>query len=611
MRPRSRGLAPALLLAASHLASAEASEDWQTPAERSGYATTPRYDETIAYLRRIAAAAPGQVRIATFGKTGEGRDLVIAVASRDGVFDPEAVHRGGRPVVLIQNAIHAGEVDGKDACLALLRDMVVTKTQARLLDRAVVVIIPIYNADGHERFGPNNRINQNGPLEAGWRTTAINLNLNRDYLKADAPETRAFLRLWNRWLPDYFVDNHVTDGADYQYEITFACDWGPDLPPATAAWQREIERRIEDSVHRAGHAAGPFIGLKDAADPGNGLGLSPSIPRFSTGYAIVQSRPGMLVEMHMLKPYRARVTGNSEILRALLEVVNRDAERLVRLNREADAATVAAGKGTAREPFPLAIEPDGRTEPWVYRGIESEKSPSNVSGTPVIRFTGRPTEVTIPRESGWRVSKTVVPPAAYIVPATWSSVIDVLAAHGLRISRTSRPWEGEIETYRCDAPRWYPRPFEGRQVLFWPGEGEGVPRSDAALGACRPVRESMRFPAGSAVVPLDQRAAKVAIQFLEPQGPDSAVAWGFFNAVFEQKEFGEDYVLEPLARRMLAEDPRLAAEFEARVASDPKFAADPEARLNFFFQRSPWRDPRQGLYPVGRLGSLEGIPISR
>lgn len=141
--------------------------------------------------------------------------------------------------------------------------------------------------------------------------------------------------------------------------------------------------------------------------------------------------------------------------------------------------------------------------------------------------------------------------------------------------------------------------------------GEGTPKSDAALGACRVVREKIAYPAGSAVVPLDQRAAKVAIHLLEPQGPDSFVAWGFFDAIFEQKEFGEDYVVEKLAREMLAKDPRLAAEFEAKLAADPKFARSPEARLAFFYDRSPWRDPKMGLYPVGRLGSLSGIPIAR
>src|SRR2546425_12066134 len=168
--------------------------DWRTPAEAGDYRTTPRYAETMDYVRRVMAAAPRQARLMTFGRSGEGRDLVVAVLSKDGVFDPQALHRAGRPIVLVQNAIHAGEMDGKDASLALLRDIVVTKEKAALLDRAVLVVIPIYNVDGHERFGPYNRINQNGPRETGWRTQARHLNLNRDYMKADAPETRAFLK---------------------------------------------------------------------------------------------------------------------------------------------------------------------------------------------------------------------------------------------------------------------------------------------------------------------------------------------------------------------------------------------------------------------------------
>ena len=592
------------------LVHAPAPDDWQTPAEKSAFAKTPSYDETMAYLRRVAAAAPGQVRIEIFGKTGEGRDLVAVIASKDGVFDPDALHRSGRPIVLIQNGIHAGEIDGKDASLALLRDMVVTRTRKALLDRAVVVILPIYNADGHERSGPYNRINQNGPEEMGWRTTALNLNLNRDYMKADAPETRAFLRLWNRWLPDYFVDDHVTDGLDYQYDVTYQCDSTPDVVPAIAEWQsRVVEPYLAQSVAQAGHVPGPYIDPKDASDLSKGMRTWPSLPRYSNGYANVQNRPGMLVETHMLKDYRTRVGGTYAILRALLELVNRDADALLRMNRDADAATIAGGKAPGRSPMPLLLLSDGTTEPFAYKGIRVEASPSEISGGRRLSYTAEPIEMTLPKDKGFTAAVAVVPPAAYIVPAQWTEVIDVLAAHGVRISRTTRPWEGEVETYRCDEPRWNPRPFEGRQVLFSPGEG--TPPSDAALGPCRVVREKLTYPAGSVVVPLDQRSAKVAIHLLEPQGPDSLVAWGFFNAIFEQKEFGEGYVVEKLAPEMLAKDPKLAAEFEARLAADPKFAASPEARLAFFYDRSRWRDPKLGLYPVGRLGSLSGIPIAR
>jgi hypothetical protein len=597
-------------------AASRSGEDWKTPAERSDYRSTPRYDETMAYLRRVASAAPRRVRIESFGKTGERRDLYAVVVSGDGVFDPAALRRAGRPVVLIQNAIHAGEMDGKDACLALLRDMVVTGERAALLERAVVVIIPIYNADGHERFGPHNRINQNGPEQTGWRTQARNLNLNRDYLKADAPETRAFLDLWNRWLPDFLVDNHVTDGADYVHDTTYALESGPDVFPAQARWNREVlAPYLEESVGRSGHAISPFLAFQDETDPSKGTVIWQTLPRYSTGYAILQNRPALLVEMHMLKDYRTRVTGNYEIMKPLLEVINRDAGALVKMNKDADAATVAAGKG--RDPgaaFPLRLEADGTTEPATFRMYRFTRQPSAISGAIGIEYTRTPVDMSIPRQTGLRVSRAVVPPLAYIVPAQWTQVIDVLAAHGLKIMRTSADWTGEVETYRCEAVRWLERPFEGRQVLFLPGEGQprpGEQRAAEPRSGCAAVRERLSFPVGSAVVPLDQRAAKVAIHFLEPEGPDSAIAWGFFNAIFEQKEYAEAYVIEKYARDRLAADPELEAEFERLLAADRGFATSPEARLNFFYRRSPWWDARLGLYPVGRLASLEGIPVAR
>ena len=216
MRNR-RGLLAAFVLTnlslISSLATAQgktppASLDWRTPTEICEYRCTPRYDEAMAYIRRVVAAAPKQVKIEPWGKTGEGRELVGVIVSKDGVFDPAEIHKADRPVVYIQNGIHAGEIEGKDASLALLRDMVVTKTQAKLLDKSVVIIVPVYNIDGHERVSRYNRINQNGPEEMGWRTQSNNLNLNRDYMKADSVEARQFLAYFAKWLPDFFIDDH-------------------------------------------------------------------------------------------------------------------------------------------------------------------------------------------------------------------------------------------------------------------------------------------------------------------------------------------------------------------------------------------------------------------
>ncbi len=585
--------------------------DWGTPAEASQYRGTPDYAETMAYLERIASAAPGKVKIESFGRTGEGRDLKIVIASRDGVFDPAAIHASGRAILLVQNAIHAGEMDGKDACLALLRDIVQDQNGAgRLLEHVVFVFIPVYNLDGHERRSAYNRINQNGPEVVGWRGNATNNNLNRDYMKADTPEARAFLKMFHRWLPDFFVDDHVTDGADFQYDVTFYADATPNVDPGIARWLREeVTPELERQVDAAGHLAFPaLIDLKDDTDPGKGLMAFGNPPRFSTGQMILENRPGLLVEMHMLKDYRTRVTGNYAILRGLLQVLNRDAAKVIALNKEADAAAARLGAHPlSNEKFPLALQASGETTPVVFKGYQFTRALSEVSGTMWIRYSHEPWNVTLPMAADMTVAQSTTPPAGYIIPPQWTRVIEVLAAHDVEMRRTTAAWSGNVERYRCSGMEWQGPPFEGRHPVF---AGEGAGAQPGRFGQCTRATEQMSFPAGSAVVALNQRLSKVALHWLEPEAPDSALRWGFFDSIFEQREYGEAYVLEKLARENLARDPALKAEFERRIQSDPRFAASPRARLEFFYDRSPWGlANRVGDYPVGRLLSLEGIPL--
>jgi murein tripeptide amidase MpaA len=604
-----RSLLVSLLFGLLTLSLRTQSPDWRSPAEISDYRTTPDYAETMAYLERIAAAAPSQIRIENFGKTGEGRDLKIVIASKDGVFDPAAIHASGRAILLVQNAIHAGEMDGKDSCLALLRDIAINKTRATLLDRVVFVFIPVYNIDGHERRSPYNRINQNGPEVVGWRGNGTNNNLNRDYMKAEAPETRAFLKMFHRWMPDFFVDDHVTDGADFQYDVTFQILDTPDVAPATAKWIREeMSPELERRVDAAGHLAFPtLIDLNDDTNPSQGLALSVSPPRFSDGFMILENRPALLVEIHMLKDYKTRVTGNYEILRALLEVLNRDAAKLIALNKEADASAAQLGAHPlSNEKFPLEVGPGSETTPVVFHGYQFTRALSEVSGTMWIRYSHEPWNVTLPLSTADKIVTSTTPPAAYIIPPQWTSVIDVLAAHDVAMRRTTAPWTGKVERYRCSGMEWQGPPFEGRHPIF---AAEGAGAEPGRFGQCTLTTEEMSFPAGSVVVPLNQRLSKVAIHWLEPEAPDSAVRWGFFDPVFEQREYGEAYVLEKVARENLAKDPALKAEFERRIQADPRFAASPRARLEFFYDRSPWGlANRVGEYPVGRLLSLDGIP---
>ena len=596
---------------------AQQKQDWATPAEAAAYRTTPDYDQTMSYLRRIAAAAPGQVRIEPFGTTGEGRELDLVIASRDGIFDPAALHAAHRPVVLVQNAIHAGEMDGKDASMALLRDMVITKTEQALLDRAVFVFIPVYNADGFADLSKYNRINQNGPELMGWRGNGTNLNLNRDYMKAQAPETQAFWAMFERWLPDFYVDDHVTDGADFQYDVTFAIDHGPDVDPALARWitetvNPELVRGVDETRDRAPDgktiphlASSQYIELVDENDPGKGLAYFADPPRYSCGAMILENRPGMLVEMHMLKDYRTRVLGNYALLKSLMKVVNRDADKLIAMNAAADAQAMQLGQGGAQ--FTLALAPDGNTTPFRFHGYRYTLAQSPISGGQMVTYSHTPQDYMLPAQTGASPSVQVVPPAAYIVPAQWREVIRVLAAHGVAMRKLTAPWTGQVEQYQCSSMEWQRPPFEGRHPLF---AGETGPALGGKFGKCKPVEATATYPVGSAVVSLDQRLSKVAVHWLEPAGPDSAMAWGFFDPIFEQRESGEPYVVEKLAAKMLAEDPLLQAEFTSRLASDKAFAASPSMRLKFFYDQSPWFAANKvGLYPVGRLQSLTGMAL--
>jgi len=584
---------------------------FETPSEIDAYRTTPDLAETFRFVEALAAAHPDLLRTASFGRSGEGRDLRVVVVSKGALFEPASVRAAGRVVLLVQNCIHAGEPDGKDACLALLRDLVEDPSFGELLDRVVVLVVPVYNVDGHERRSEFHRFNQNGPVPAGWRANGTNINLNRDYLKADAPETRALLGLLRRWEPDFFVDDHVTDGADFQYDITFALDTTPDVFPATAAWLRDVvSPELVRGASDAGHLAFPGpVFLVDETDPSRGLAFNEDPPHFSTGYMILENRPSLLVEMHMLKDYRTRVTGNYALLRTLLGVLHRDAERLRAANRDADAAATRLGSGGPESPpFPLVIGKGGATTSVPFLGYEYERVRSEISGRYALRYSKAPFNVPIPWESDATVAVSIRPPAAYLIPPPWTEVVDVLTAHGVALRRTTAEWTGTVERYHCSGMRWPSAPFEGRFPILRAGN---VERAFGSFGACSVTDETATFPAGSVVVSLAQRLAKVAIHWLEPEAPDSALRWGFFAPIFEQKESGEGYVLERVATERLAAEPALKAEFEERLRKDPAFASDPDARLAFFYDRSPWfAAQRIGEYPVVRLRTLDGVPVT-
>ena len=566
----------------------EVPAEWQTPAEEAAYSKTPDYAETIAFAKRLASESTA-IQFQTFGFSGQGRALPLLVCSEAGVFSVEAAKELGKAVVLIQACIHSGEPDGKDAGFALLRDIAITKSAAGLLQNVVLLFIPIYNTDGHERSSPYNRINQNGPASMGWRTTATYQNLNRDYMKADTPETRAWLRLWHHWQPDLFIDCHVTDGADYRCNITYHHEHHSGVDPHVLAWERDVfGGKVAPATEAAGNIISWYLEFIDNRDLSLGTRDFNGSPRFSTGYVPLRNRPAILIETHMIKDYRSRVIGTYDFLRSALEEVNQDPGRLLKIGRSADEkATRLAENG---DEYPLSFKLTDEVTPLQLKAFSYVTEQSEISGDLRVVFGREPIDLTVPMYQTFKVASVARPPHSYVIPVEWQTVIDVIKAHGLRTTELPTPTRLNVESYRFTNVCWPAEPFEGRHM----------PRFDL-----EPVSHEREFAAGSVLVSLRQPLARVALNLLEPAAPDSFVRWGFFNAIFEEKEYAEHYVLEDLARQMMANDTSLAAEFRKELAEDPEFASNAAERLRFFYRRSPYWDPQKNLYPVGRVFDVD------
>ena len=551
----------------------------ETPAEAEQLLRTPDAAATYAFIDRLDAASD-RIAVRPFGKTPQGRELIAVVA---GAFQPD------REVVFVQAGIHAGEIEGKDAGLMLLADIAAKDARAlRWLNHATLVFVPIFNLDGHERRSRFNRINQNGPVEMGWRGTSQRINLNRDYIKADAPEMRALIGLINEVDPDLLIDTHTTNGADYQYDLTWFLEEWDNQHPAVRDWQRAaLIGRVFPALEKQGHLLAPYLELNDGTDPRKGFSNFGSGPRFSTGYAAVRNRAGLLVETHMLKSYPVRVRATYDLLAAVLDEIAAHQGALRAAVKQADAETVARA-GRADASYPIQMANAGRAEDFVFKAYDWTVVESEVSGATWIRYDPtKPKTITVPFLRDLRVAQSVNVPAAFVVPQQWTAVLDRLRAHGVALRRVERDATTRADLSLLAKPKFAPSSFEGR----------------VAIQTFEHRRESREMPvrAGDWLVPLDQPLANVALHILEPDAPDSALRWGDFNLIFEAREYADARVAEQLARDLMAKDPKLKAEFETKLAAEPDFAKNPYARLNWFVQQSDWREWDLGLYPVLRV----------
>ncbi len=566
----------------------EIPEIWQTVAEKTDFRATSNYAETMDFLRRVESHAPKTIRVTSFGETAEGRPLPLVIVSSDGAFTPAAAKATGKPIVLLQSGIHAGEIDGKDASLMLLREIALGH-RPDLAEAAVTLFVPIYNLDGHERISPYNRPNQNGPVEGmGFRATTSGLNLNRDFLRLASPEARALARLIADWRPHLHVDNHVTNGSDHAWVLTWMVAEAPRLDPAVDAWIAEHVPPVLAATAEAGHPNGPYLALIDWDDPSKGIDWTEiQLPRYSTGFFPLINRPSILIEMHAHKPYRDRVLANRDFMDALIVETGRSGPALVAAVEAAEARTRALG-GPDADPSVVVVRWRGvdTDDTFTWPAYRTTTETSVVSGGPRTLYHR---DEIVPSEVPFRhVAEPDVAlsrPRGYIVHAGWPQLAEVVEAHHLVTRRLTEPIELEVETIRVAEPVFAEESFQGTVMVT-----DFVTTRQT---------ETRRIPAGSLWIPADQPDFAVAVQLFEPEAPDSLLRWGEMSSIFEMKTYIGLDRLEEVAGEML-EDDAVRAQWEAAL-EDPDFAADWRARYDWWYRRTPYWDEQVGLLPIYRV----------
>lgn len=575
-----------------------------TLAEQSNFRQTGRIEEVERLSRELAAAWPQAVRSIEYGRSAEGRPMRALLVTQTGALTSEQVRARKIPLLMLQGGIHPGESDGKDAGFIAIRELLDGSAAPGVLQRIAILFVPAFNTDGHERTGRWNRPNQVGPEETGWRTTAQNLNLNRDYTKADSPEMQAMLRLIDSWDPLVCADLHVTDGADFEPDISIQVEPINQGDPQLRASGLQLREQLIAKLAALGSMPLDFYpDLAKTDDPSSGFALTVYSPRFSTGYFAQRNRFTVLVETHSWKEYavRVRITRNTAV--SLAELVAAHGSEWLKLCSHADVTATNLG-GTDvtldyvtrwREPSKAGSATSEREDSADarlidFRGYAYTRTESAISGGLVTVYDPKTPQIwRVPMRDAVKPLLVVkAPGAGYVVPVAFASQIAPrLEAHGIAFRRLQQGLTAvAASTFRAQQVQFSAAPFEGRMRAQLAGAWSGQPAN---------------IEAGALFVPIAQPLARLITALFEPQAPDSFAAWGFFNACFEQKEQMEPYVAEQVAASMLAADAGLREEFNARLRSDPLFAQSPSDRLEFFLRRHTSWDERYNLYPVLRV----------
>ena len=550
-----------------------------TPFDKTAGDQSATYFETIAFYQALAKQF-NNINLKTFSTTDAGLPLHLVIISSDTQFDAQQWHKQGKILVLVNNGIHAGEPDGIDASMMLIRDLAMKKIA--LPQNVAVAVIPVYNIGGALNRNSFSRVNQQGPESYGFRGNSQNLDLNRDFTKNDSKEAVIFTKVFHYLDPDIFLDNHVSDGADYQYVMTLLTTQHNKLGGVLGKYVHDtFEPELYKVMALQNESMTPYVNFEEG-NPEKGWSAFYDAPRYSTGYAALFQTIGFMTETHMLKPFKQRVAATYLLMEQLIKVASQQAATLIKVKQQM-IATVKQQKE-----FPLAWKLDSTNhETITFKGFEAGYKTSNITGLPRLYYDRlKPFTKQVNFYNTFRPDKLVTLPKYYIIPQGWWSVIDRLQANDVVMTRLKSDTTISVEAYKIDKYKSAPYPYEKHHR-----------NTDVKVSSSK---TNMLFLKGDYIIECNQRANRYLAEMLEPTGDDSFFAWNFFDAVLQQKEGYSDYRWEDVAEKYIETNPLLKQQLEDKKKADTTFAASASAQLNFIYKNSPYYEPAHMRYPVYR-----------
>ncbi|MGY0393149.1 M14 family metallopeptidase [Bizionia sp. KMM 8389] len=568
-----------ILLTFSSLYAQNPSANFITIFERSNGTETATYKETIKFYKALANEYP-KIHMETIGMTDSGEPLHIVIFNPDAEFNFDNIHDNKR-ILLINNGIHPGESDGIDATMMLYRDLAMGKIPSP--QKTVLVTIPIYNVGGSLNRNTGTRANQNGPKAYGFRGNSQNYDLNRDFIKSDTENAKTFAKIFHYVKPDVFIDNHVSNGADYQYTLTHLFTQHNKLGGQLGVYLHEtIMPELEADLKAHDWDITPYVNVFNQV-PETGFSQFMDYPRYSTGYTTLWNVIGLMVETHMLKPYKSRVKGTYQLMKSMITVVEAEGEQISKWRESAFQSFNNC------KTYPLNWEIDTTKSTVLnFKGFEGEVIESSVTGKQRLKYNReKPFEKPIVYQNYFQPTTVVSVPEAYVIPQGWHRVIKLLKLNDIKLNQFKRDTVLSVESYRISEFETRKNPYEGHYQHY----NTTVEVSE--------VEQSFRK--GDYWISTNQKGIRYLLETLEPEAPDSFFNWNFFDTILQKKEGFSPYVFEDTAQALLDSNADLKLEFNKKKQTDQQFASNWYAQLNWLYERSENYESAYKQYPVYRI----------